>query len=74
VRKKVISNRNAWMTLGLIAVLFFHLQPGTTQPHKQRVSLTRLERVLVFVIQKEVAASHIEQRNDTCLGLILGLR
>ena len=47
------------MTLGLIAVLFFHLQSGTaTRPHHTRVSLSKLERVIVFVVQKEVAASH----------------
>jgi hypothetical protein len=57
------------MTLGLIAVLFFHLQSGTpTQPHQKRVSLSKLERVLVFAVQKEVAASHIGQRKDICLG------
>jgi hypothetical protein len=57
------------MTLGLIAVLFFYLQSGTaTPPHQQRVSLSKVERVLVFVVQKEVAASHVEQRKDICLG------
>jgi hypothetical protein len=57
------------MTLGLIAVLFFHSQSGTpTQPHHTRVSLSKLDRVVVFVVQKEVAANHIEQRKDICLG------
>ena len=47
--------------------LLFHIW-APAQPREERVSLSKLERVVVFVVKKEVAASHIEQRKDTCLG------
>jgi len=47
--------------------LFFPLW-APPQPQEERVSMSKLERVVVFVVKKEVAASHIEQRKDTCLG------
>jgi hypothetical protein len=53
--------------------LLFHIW-APAQPREERVSLSKLERVVVFVVKKEVAASHIEQRKDTCLGFDTRLR
>ena len=42
------------------------VQPPSASP------LSKLEQVIVFVVQREVAASHIENRTDVCVGFVRG--
>lgn len=57
------------MPLTSMAVLLFYIQSVVpSRPQRDPFVLSKLERVVVFVVQKEVAASHIEKRMDACLG------
>lgn len=62
------------MKIAFATVLAFLLHASACgQARESTGALSRVEQVIVFVVQKEVAASHIEDRKDVCVGFGNGL-
>jgi hypothetical protein len=58
--------------MSVLFLLTIHTSPAPKS--KLTAPLTNSERAIVFVVESEVRANHLEPRNDLCLGFGYGLK